>query len=187
PGIESFAASAQQLLAESTGKRGVGIVPVDLEPLGSVDNYGDDRAFVRLTLAGSEGLAGADKLVNALNAAGHPVIRIELRDRVDIAGEFIRWEVATAIAGAVLGIDPFDQPNVEEAKERTRQLLAAHAAVDKPDPDIPGGWGAASDVEVPEPAVVPILASEGGLVLIPAAPLRLTVGAALHSCAMTRD
>src|SRR5439155_815914 len=86
---------AEQLLAESTGKRGVGIVPVDLEPLGSVDNYGDDRAFVRLTLAGSEGLAGADKLVNALNAAGHPVIRIELRDRVDIAGEFIRWEVAT--------------------------------------------------------------------------------------------
>jgi glucose-6-phosphate isomerase len=176
PEIESFGAWAEQLLAESTGKRGRGIVPVDLEPLGRPKSYGDDRAFVRLTLAGSAGHAAADELVNELNAAGHPVIRIELADRVDIAGEFIRWEVATAIAGAVLGIDPFDQPNVEEAKERTRQLLAAHAAVDKPDPDIPGGWGAASDVEVPEPDVVPILASEDGLVLIPDAALRLTIG-----------
>jgi len=158
PEIESFGAWAEQLIAESTGKRGVGIVPVDLEPIGPLEKYGDDRVFVRLTLAGSEGHAGADELVDALNKAGHPVIRIELRDRVDVAGEFIRWEVATAIAGAVLGIDPFDQPNVEEAKERTRQLLAAHPAEDKAE------------------EVAPILASEEGLVLIPDAALRLTIG-----------
>jgi glucose-6-phosphate isomerase len=126
PEIESFGAWVEQLIAESTGKHGVGIVPVDSEPLGAADAYGDDRVFVRLTLAGSDGLAGADELVRALSAAGHPVISIELRDRLDVAGEFVRWEVATAIAGAILGIDPFDQPNVEEAKERTRQLLAAH-------------------------------------------------------------
>ena len=176
PEISSFGSWAEQLIAESTGKHGTGIVPVDLEPLGGPAAYGSDRVFVRLSIAGSAGLAGADSLVDSLQAAGHPVIRIQLADTLDLAGEFVRWEVATAIAGAVLGIDPFDQPNVEEAKELTRKVLAAHAAVDKADPEIPGGWGMASDVEVPEPDVVPTLADGDGIVLIGDAPLRLTSG-----------
>jgi glucose-6-phosphate isomerase len=121
--IASFGAWAEQLIAESTGKHGVGIVPVDLEPPGSPDAYGNDRVFVRLALVdGTEG--GRDALAGALEAAGHPVIRIEVTDPIDLGGEFVRWEVATAIAGAVLGIDPFDQPNVEEAKNLTRDVLA---------------------------------------------------------------
>jgi glucose-6-phosphate isomerase len=125
PEIATFGAWAEQLIAESTGKRGVGIVPVDREPLGDVATYGPDRTFVRLTLAGSGGpeVAAADALVDAAASAGHPVIRIEISDPIDLGAEFVRWEVATAIAGAVLRIDPFDQPNVEEAKERTRALL----------------------------------------------------------------
>jgi glucose-6-phosphate isomerase len=121
--IASFGAWAEQLIAESTGKHGLGIVPVDLEPLGAPGAYGPDRAFVRLALAGSPD-GGRDALADELVAAGHPLIRIELSDPMDIGAEFIRWEVATAIAGAVLRIDPFDQPNVEEAKELTRNVLA---------------------------------------------------------------
>ena len=122
--IGSFGAWAEQLIAESTGKHGVGIVPVDLEPLGAVGVYGEDRAFVRLSLTGTAGGARA-ALAMALEEAGHPVIRIEIADPIDLGAEFVRWEVATAIAGAVLGIDPFDQPNVEEAKQLTRDALAA--------------------------------------------------------------
>jgi transaldolase/glucose-6-phosphate isomerase len=122
--IGAFGAWAEQLIAESTGKRGVGIVPVDLEPLGPPEAYGQDRAFVRLSLAGAEDAVGRDALAAALEAAGHPVIRIRLADPIDVGAEFVRWEVATAIAGAVLGIDPFDQPNVEEAKQLTRDVLA---------------------------------------------------------------
>ncbi|HZM73626.1 MAG TPA: glucose-6-phosphate isomerase [Candidatus Polarisedimenticolia bacterium] len=132
PGVASLGAWLEQLIAESTGKHGVGIVPVDAEPLGDVDDYADDRVFVRLRLAGSEPHPG-DMTIDALEAAGHPVVRIELEDPMDIGGEFVRWEVATAIAGAALRIDPFDQPNVEEAKERTRKLLA-HADDDRTTP-----------------------------------------------------
>jgi transaldolase/glucose-6-phosphate isomerase len=121
--ISSFGAWAEQLIAESTGKHGVGIVPVDLEPLGAPSTYGRDRVFVRLALAGGTD-GGHDALAEQLEAEGQPVIRIELADPIDLGGEFVRWEVATAIAGAVLGIDPFDQPNVEEAKELTRKVLA---------------------------------------------------------------
>jgi len=110
--IASFGAWVEQLIAESTGKRGVGIVPVDLEPIGTVDQYGADRVFVRVSLAGSDD-GGRDALADALEAAGRPVIRMELSDPIDLGAEIVRWEVATAIAGAVLGIDPFDQPNVE--------------------------------------------------------------------------
>jgi glucose-6-phosphate isomerase len=120
--IIAFGAWAEQLIAESTGKHGVGIVPVDLEPLGAVESYGPDRTFVRLSLAGVTGTE-RDALADALEAAGHPVIRIELADPIDLGAEAVRWEVATAIAGVVLGIDPFDQPNVEEAKQLTRERL----------------------------------------------------------------
>ncbi len=123
PEIGSFGAWAEQLIAESTGKHGVGIVPVDLEPVGAVDAYGPDRAFVRLAVAGAA-VNELDALARSLGEAGHPVIRIDLADPIDLGSEFVRWEVATAIAGAVLGIDPFDQPNVEEAKQLTRDVLA---------------------------------------------------------------
>ncbi len=131
PEIAGFGSWAEQLIAESTGKHGVGIVPVDLEPLGPAAAYGPDRIFVRLTLTDSAGPApasdgtSADALMAALETAGHPVVRIAIDDPIDIAGEFVRWEVATAIAGIVLGIDPFDQPNVEEAKSGTRAVLEA--------------------------------------------------------------
>lgn len=122
--VEAFGAWAEQLIAESTGKRGVGIVPVDLEPLGALASYGQDRAFVRIALAGAPDTAGRDALAAALEADGHPIIRITLADPIDLGAEFVRWEVATAIAGVVLGIDPFDQPNVEEAKQLARDVLA---------------------------------------------------------------
>src|SRR6476469_7227540 len=121
--LAAFGAWVEQLIAESTGKHGVGIVPVDLEPIGSADAYGPDRAFVRISRAGTVGGAWAP-LASALETAGHRRIRIELADPIDLGAEFIRREVATAIAGAVLGIDPFDQPNVEEAKQLTREVLA---------------------------------------------------------------
>jgi transaldolase/glucose-6-phosphate isomerase len=157
PEIASFGAWAEQLIAESTGKRGVGIVPVDREPLGPLDRYGSDRVFVRFAIAGDEAGAGdatADAFVDAAAAAGHPVIRIEIADPIDIAAEFVRWEVATAIAGAVLGIDPFDQPNVEEAKQRTRDLLAGHG----------------TSATAPPAAI----ATDGGITLFGDAPLRLS-------------
>ena len=123
--LESLGGWLEQLIAESTGKHGVGIVPVDLEPLGDAGAYGSDRVFVRIAL--TDGTAGSrTTLATALADAGHPVIRITVNDPIDLGAEFVRWEVATAIAGAVLGIDPFDQPNVEEAKELTRTVLARH-------------------------------------------------------------
>ena len=155
--IASFGAWAEQLIAESTGKHGVGIVPVDLEPLGEVAAYGPDRVFARVSLAGADG-AARDALADALEQAGHPVIRIKLADPMDIGAEFVRWEVATAIAGAVLGIDPFDQPNVEEAKQLTRDVLAkAERGESLADPQDP-------------------LAEAEGLTLYGDAALRLTSG-----------
>ena len=162
PEIGTFGAWAEQLIAESTGKRGVGIVPVDREPLGPPDVYGPDRVIVRLTLAGSSSpdVAEADALADALGDAGHPVIRIGIQDPIDLGGEFIRWEVATAIAGAVLGIDPFDQPNVEEAKQRTKDLLARH--------------GEGLDRRATDAAGSTPIATEGGISLFGDAPLRLS-------------
>jgi hypothetical protein len=125
PGLAGFGAWAEQLIAESTGKHGVGIVPVDGEPLGDLGAYGRDRVFVGIQLAGQP--EPSHGRLDAFASAGHPVIRITLDDPMDIGAEFVRWEVATAIAGAVLGIDPFDQPNVEDAKARTRRVLAAES------------------------------------------------------------
>jgi transaldolase/glucose-6-phosphate isomerase len=159
--ISAFGAWAEQLIAESTGKHGVGIVPVDLEPLGAVESYGTDRAFVRIALAGgSDG--GRAALADALEAAGHPVIRIELSDPIDIGAEAFRWEVAIAIAGAVLGIDPFDQPNVEEAKQLTRRLLER------------AGRDGADDETGADTAASQPVASGDGLTLFGDAALRLT-------------
>jgi transaldolase/glucose-6-phosphate isomerase len=125
PGLASFGAWAEQLFAESTGKQGKGLIPVDGEPLGRPDVYGDDRFFIALTLEGDPDTGYNAKLA-ALEKAGHPVVRIEQSSAENIGQEFFRFEIATAIAGAVLGINPFDQPDVEASKVKTRELTAAY-------------------------------------------------------------
>ena len=120
--IATFALWLEQLIAESTGKEGKGLLPVAGEPAGEPALYGEDRVFARLRLAG-EPEDAADRAASALGRAGHPVITIEIRDPLDIASEFYRFEIATAVAGAVLGINPFDQPNVQESKSNTDRLL----------------------------------------------------------------
>jgi transaldolase/glucose-6-phosphate isomerase len=123
PEIHDLGAWLEQLLAESTGKQGRGVIPVDREPLGPPDAYGDDRLFAYLRLE-QEPDAGQERAVEALERAGHPVLRIGLEDRIEIGGQFFLWEFATAVAGAVIGINPFDQPDVEASKEATRKLTA---------------------------------------------------------------
>ena len=126
PEVASFGAWAEQLIAESTGKRGVGILPVDAEPPGNPAAYGADRVFVRLmgaSPAGSQWRDRTDELLEALEAAGHPVIDLTMEDGEGLGGEFFRWEFATSVAGAVLGINPFDEPNVTESKDTTKRVL----------------------------------------------------------------
>ncbi|HWS53667.1 MAG TPA: bifunctional transaldolase/phosoglucose isomerase [Pyrinomonadaceae bacterium] len=123
PRIESFGLWVEQLVAESTGKEGKGIVPVAGEPLGPPSVYGDDRLFVSIAIGRLEG--ETETRLKALEAAGHPVVYRTLTDAYDLAEEFFLWELATAFAGWRLGINPFDQPNVQESKDATRELLEA--------------------------------------------------------------
>ena len=120
--IAPFGAWAEQLIAESTGKEGKGLVPIDAEPLGKSSVYGIDRVFVYACLQ-DEKNPTIEKRLNELQKVGHPIIRLTLRDPYDISAEFFRWEFAIAVAGALLGIDAFDQPNVEEAKVYARHTL----------------------------------------------------------------
>lgn len=122
-GITSLGSWIEQLVAESTGKEGKGILPVDGEALLSPDAYGKDRLFVYLRLKGD---TLHDVHVDNLKMAGHPVVTIELNDEFDLGGEFYRWEMATAVAGHRMGINPFDQPNVESAKVSARKMLATY-------------------------------------------------------------
>ncbi|WP_288582796.1 bifunctional transaldolase/phosoglucose isomerase [uncultured Methylobacterium sp.] len=124
PGIDTFGAWAEQLIAESTGKEGKGLIPIDNEPLAAPAAYGNDRVFVQLRLEGATD-AGQDAAVTALEQAGHPVVRIDLASKAHLPQEFFRFEIATAVAGAVLGINPFDQPDVEASKIKTRELFSA--------------------------------------------------------------
>ena len=121
PGIKAVGAWLEQLLAESTGKQGNGIVPVDDEPLGAPEVYGADRVFAYLRLAQAADPA-QDAAMDALSAAGHPVVRCTLHDPMQVAQLFYLWEFATAVAGAVIGIHPFDQPDVEASKVETKKL-----------------------------------------------------------------
>jgi transaldolase/glucose-6-phosphate isomerase len=123
PGLESFGDWVEQLIAESTGKEGRGIVPVIGEPLGAAEVYGQDRLFLYLRLAAADDL---DAAVGALERAGHPVVRIDLRDLYDLGAQFFLWEMAVAVVGHFLGINPFDQPNVESAKVRAREMMSAY-------------------------------------------------------------
>ncbi|MBW2309042.1 MAG: bifunctional transaldolase/phosoglucose isomerase [Deltaproteobacteria bacterium] len=121
--IDAFGSWAEQLLAESTGKGGLGIVPVESEPLGSPEVYNHDRVFVHMRVADDDEGENEQKLAT-LEKAGHPVVRIELGGTINLGAEFFRWELATATAGAILGINPFDEPNVAESKKNTGDLLS---------------------------------------------------------------
>ena len=122
PLVESFGLWIEQLIAESTGKESRGILPVASEPTGTPAHYGNDRVFVQLRLEGDANGA-EDALVGSLAADGHPVIVIDLEDAYDLGREFFAWEFAIAIAGHVLGINPFDEPNVQESKDNTARVL----------------------------------------------------------------
>jgi transaldolase/glucose-6-phosphate isomerase len=121
PGIQGLGAWLEQLLAESTGKGGQGLIPIDREPLGAPGVYGADRFFVYLRLSSAPD-AEQDLRVEALERAGQPLVRITVDDPYDLGAEFFRWEFATAVAGAMLHVNPFDQPDVEASKLATRRL-----------------------------------------------------------------
>ena len=121
PGISSLGAWLEQLLAESTGKEGKGLIPVDGEALAAPEHYGDDRVFAYLRLA-TEPDAAQDAALEKLAQAGHPVIRIDVPDIDHVGQEFFRWEIATAVAGSIIGINAFNQPDVEASKVVTREL-----------------------------------------------------------------
>lgn len=150
PAYRRLGAWIEQLLAESTGKNGVGLVPVDGETVETPERYGDDRIFVQVDDESAPDRRQAEA-VDELERSGQPVVRLELRDRYDLGAEFFRWELATAAAGSVLGVNPFDQPDVEASKAETRRLTAAHET------------GAALPAEAP-------LARDGRLALYGAAP-----------------
>jgi transaldolase/glucose-6-phosphate isomerase len=125
PQLGAMGTWLEQLLAESTGKEGKGLIPIDRERVGQPAVYGHDRVFVYLRLASAPD-ASQEAAVDALEGAGQPVVRITVADRYDIGQEFFRWEMAAAVAGAILGINPFNQPDVEESKVETRRLTAAY-------------------------------------------------------------
>jgi transaldolase/glucose-6-phosphate isomerase len=125
PEIAGLGAWLEQLLAESTGKQGKGLIPVDLEPIGPPRAYGHDRLFVYVRSVSAPD-PSQDAAVDALEGAGHPMVRIALADRYDLAKEFFRWEIATAVAGSIIGINPFDQPDVDASKMATRTLTAEY-------------------------------------------------------------
>ena len=125
PGISALGAWLEQLVAESTGKQGKGIVPVDREEVGPPEVYGNDRVFAYVRLESAPDQA-QDAKVAALEQAGHPVVRIPLGDTYDLGQEFFRWEIATAVAGSIIGINPFNQPDVEASKIATRNLTTEY-------------------------------------------------------------
>lgn len=148
PPADRFGMWLEQLIAESTGKEGKGILPVEGEALGAPEVYGSDRFFVRYD-AGGRSDAAADARVSSLVQHGNSVASLVLKDALDLGAEMFRWEFATAIAGRVLGINPFDQPNVQEAKDRTNAILSGAA------PRIPAAAAAGVDQE----ALAELLAS----------------------------
>jgi transaldolase/glucose-6-phosphate isomerase len=136
PPIWDFGAWLEQLMAESTGKDGKGLIPVDREPLGPVSSYGSDRVFAYLrTEKGAD--PAQDAAVDALTKAGHPVVRIALGDEYDIAEEMFRWEIATAVAGSVIGINAFNQPDVEASKIATKKLTSEYEKTGSLPPESP--------------------------------------------------
>lgn len=125
PSAQSFGIWIEQLLAESTGKEGKGILPVEGEPIGNPECYGDDRLFVQYRIA-SDRDPKQEGQIDLLRKSGQPLITIDIQDRYDLAGEFFRWEMATAAAAIGIEINPFDEPNVTESKENTRKILEVY-------------------------------------------------------------
>lgn len=144
--VDSLGLWIEQLIAESTGKHGKGIVPVSGEPLGDTKVYGDDRVFVYIGVAGTNGV-NYEAHLQALEQAGHPVLHHVLNSPIDLGEEFFLWEFATPIAGALIGINPFDQPNVQESKDNTKRILKEY---------VEGG-------KIPQ---LPSLASGGGIAVL---------------------
>jgi len=140
PEIGDLGAWLEQLMAESTGKSGTGLVPVDAEALGPPSAYGNDRVFVYARLATAPD-AGQDAALAALRVAGHPVVTIPIEDKMDIGGEFFRWEIATVVAGSILGINAFNQPDVEASKIKTRELSAEYARTGEAPSEVPVSEG----------------------------------------------
>ncbi|HEX3670514.1 MAG TPA: bifunctional transaldolase/phosoglucose isomerase [Candidatus Cybelea sp.] len=139
--VKAFGAWAEQLIAESTGKLGKGIVPIEGEPLGAPSDYSDDRTFVYVGANLPDADPGVDEKLLALETAGHPVIRLDMNDAYDLGEQFYLWEIAVAAAGVILGINAFDQPNVQESKDNTVALLAQYArngSFDEPKADVEG-------------------------------------------------
>lgn len=126
--LASFGSWVEQLIAESTGKEGKGIVPVVGATVGKPHDYSADRLFVYLKVEGDAGNSELDESIRALREAGHPRVTLLLKDKYAIGGEFLRWELATAVAGHLLGINPFDEPNVTESKQNTSRLLDHYIA-----------------------------------------------------------
>ncbi len=136
PGIFDLGAWLEQLIAESTGKVGKGIIPVDREKLARPATYGNDRVFAYLRLASKPNKA-QDAAVAALEKAGHPVVRITLPNAHTLGQEFFRWEIATAVAGSIIGINAFNQPDVEASKVETRKLTSEYEATGKLPAEVP--------------------------------------------------
>jgi glucose-6-phosphate isomerase len=130
PEVHDFGAWLEQLIAESTGKLGKGITPVDREAIGVPEVYGDDRVFAYIKFAGTNDTS-QDAAVAALEAAGHPVVSIEISDLYELFGQIFSWEIATAVAGSIMGINPFNQPDVESAKIETRTLTSEYEKTGK--------------------------------------------------------
>ncbi len=136
PGMRHLGVWIEQLLAESTGKAGKGLIPVDRESAAPPEVYGTDRLFVYLRTVSGPDLS-QDAALDALERAGQPVIRISVTDPYDLGAEFFRWEIATAVAGSILGINPFNQPDVEASKIATRTLMAEYEKTGSLPPEAP--------------------------------------------------
>jgi glucose-6-phosphate isomerase len=153
PPLASFGLWLEQLLAESLGKEGKGLIPVPESSLGPPSSYGDDRVFVHLGVG--TGDPDVERALTALEAADHPVLRLPLEDAYDLAGEFFRWEVATAVIAHGLGVNAFDEPNVAESKKNTENVLDALARSGSFETETP--WAKADGIELygPPGASVP--------------------------------
>jgi len=127
PALASFGLWVEQMIAESTGKEGKGIIPVFGEPPVNPAHYDSDRFFVYLRLEGDDN-SPTDRAIKAITDAGQPVIKLEMRDKYDLGAEFFRWGFATAVAGEIIGINPFDQPDVKSAKDATERILKEYTA-----------------------------------------------------------
>ncbi len=142
PRVAAFGAWAEQLIAESTGKLGKGIIPIEGEALGTVHDYGNDRVFVYVGANLPEPSPSTSQKLQALQDAGHPIIRLAMNDAYDVGEQFYLWEIATAAAGSVLGINAFDQPNVQESKDNTKALLETYqqtGSIPEPAPNVESG------------------------------------------------